>query len=148
MARGKDGFAFFAFSLGYLIGRDSVPGRTTIWDDFEKAGKKAPFDLSQGGTGLGTPEDLRKAFRSFEEAGADQVILLQQSGRTSHEHICESLELFAAEVMPEFKERSDAREAKKQEELAPYIEAALERKDKLPEMKDEDIPVVRSIFKR
>ena len=30
----------------------------------------------------------------------DQVIFLQQAGRNKHEHICESLELFAAEVMP------------------------------------------------
>jgi len=30
------------------------------------------------------------------------VILLNQAGKNSHEHICESLELFAKEVMPEF----------------------------------------------
>jgi hypothetical protein len=33
------------------------------------------------------------------------VILLNQAGKNSHEHICDSLELFAKEVMPEF--RSD-----------------------------------------
>jgi hypothetical protein len=32
----------------------------------------------------------------------DQVILLNQAGKTSHEDICSSLELFAREVMPEF----------------------------------------------
>ena len=32
----------------------------------------------------------------------DQVILLNQAGKTSHQDICDSLELFAAEVMPEF----------------------------------------------
>ncbi len=31
------------------------------------------------------------------------MILLNQAGKNSHEHICESLELFAREVMPEFK---------------------------------------------
>jgi len=31
------------------------------------------------------------------------VILLNQAGKNSHQHICESLELFAREVMPEFK---------------------------------------------
>jgi hypothetical protein len=30
------------------------------------------------------------------------VILLNQAGKNSHEHICDSLELFAREVMPEF----------------------------------------------
>ncbi|MEN3285977.1 MAG: hypothetical protein V7634_277, partial [Bradyrhizobium sp.] len=32
----------------------------------------------------------------------DQVILLNQAGKNSHEHICESLELFGREVLPEF----------------------------------------------
>ena len=31
------------------------------------------------------------------------MILLNQAGKNSHEHICESLELFAREVMPEFR---------------------------------------------
>jgi hypothetical protein len=31
------------------------------------------------------------------------VILLNQAGKNSHEHICDSLELFAREVMPEFR---------------------------------------------
>ena len=31
-------------------------------------------------------------------------MLLNQAGRNTHEHICESLELFAKEVMPEFQE--------------------------------------------
>jgi hypothetical protein len=30
------------------------------------------------------------------------VILLNQAGKTSHQDICESLDLFAKEVMPEF----------------------------------------------
>ena len=29
-------------------------------------------------------------------------MLLNQAGKNTHEHICESLELFAREVMPEF----------------------------------------------
>ena len=33
------------------------------------------------------------------------MILLNQAGRNTHEDICSSLELFAAEVMPEFHER-------------------------------------------
>ena len=60
----------------------------------------------------------------------DQIIFIQQGGRNRHDHICESLELFASEVMPEFKERKAEREAQKQAELAPYIEAALLQKSK------------------
>jgi hypothetical protein len=33
------------------------------------------------------------------------VILLVQTGRVRHEDVCESLELFARHVMPEFHER-------------------------------------------
>ena len=32
----------------------------------------------------------------------DQVILINQIGKNKHEDICQSLELFANEVMPEF----------------------------------------------
>ena len=42
--------------------------------------------------------------RRFETSNIDQVILLNQAGKNSHEHICESLELFAAQVMPEFRQ--------------------------------------------
>jgi len=45
-----------------------------------------------------------------------------------HEHICEAIELFSKEVMPVLKEREDERIKRKQEELAPFIAAALARK--------------------
>jgi hypothetical protein len=41
--------------------------------------------------------------RRFRSSHIDQVILLNQAGKNSHEHICDSLELFAKEVMPEFR---------------------------------------------
>jgi hypothetical protein len=40
--------------------------------------------------------------RRFRSSHIDQVILLNQAGKNSHEDICDSLELFAKEVMPEF----------------------------------------------
>jgi hypothetical protein len=54
---------------------------------------------------------------------------VSQAGRNQHEHICESLELFASAVMPEFKEREDEREKRKMDRLAPAIEAALARRE-------------------
>src|SRR5215510_14702565 len=48
---------------------------------------------------------MRERLRKFEASGVDQVILLNQAGNNTHEHICESLELFAREVMPEFHAR-------------------------------------------
>jgi len=49
-------------------------------------------------------ETIRKKLRRFRSSHIDQVILLNQAGKNSHEHICDSLELFAKEVMPEFRE--------------------------------------------
>ena len=42
---------------------------------------------------------------------------------------CLSLELFAREVLPEFEEREESRAKPKQEELAPFIEQAMMRKE-------------------
>ena len=38
------------------------------------------------------------------------MTFIQQAGMNKHEHICEALELFAADVMPEFKSRAAERE--------------------------------------
>ena len=56
----------------------------------------------------------------------------------------EALELFAGDVMPEFKENEAERVSRKEEELAPFIEAAFERKGQLVEMTDDEIPVYES----
>jgi hypothetical protein len=50
------------------------------------------------------------------------------------------MELFAAEVMPQFKEREAKREKIKEKELEPYIEAA-NQKIKVPQPMEEIPPV-------
>ena len=60
----------------------------------------------------------------------DQVIFMLQTGRNRHEHICESLELFAETVMPRFVEGREQLEAAKAERLAEAIELALARRDR------------------
>ncbi len=139
--RGEDGFRFFGYGLGhhYIFGVHK-PGRTDIWANFEKARGALPG--AGQARGIGTPDQLRQHLRSFEETGVDQVIFIQQGGRNRHDHICESLELFAAEVMPEFVERAAQRERRKAEELAPYIEKALARKKFMPPLADDEIPDV------
>ena len=57
----------------------------------------------------------------------DQVILLNQTGRTPHEDICASLELFAREVMPEFHGREAAHQRWKDDVLSGR--SSLERLD-------------------
>jgi hypothetical protein len=76
------------------------------------------------------------------------VIFLQQAGRNRHDHICESLELFAAELIPAFKSQAAARDARKAEELAPYIAAALKRKAWMKQLADDEIPVVKAAVDR
>ena len=50
------------------------------------------------------------------------MILLNQAGKNTHEHICESLELFAREVMPEFHEREKDHQEWKQGVLSGEIQ--------------------------
>lgn len=149
--RGAEGFEFFGYALASMVTKDQQPGRTDMWGEFIKQrGDKTERmiqesqDLMAQPAGIGTPEDMMAHLKAFQESGVDQVIFMQQAGRNKHEHICESLELFADRVMPEFKKDVADREAKKAEELAPYIEAALARKDWMEPLKDEDIPYIRA----
>ncbi len=142
--RGEDGFRFFGYGLGhhYIFGVHK-PGRTNIWERFEQARPSLP---PAGETrGIGTPAQLREHLASFEESGVDQVIFIQQGGRNRHEHICESLELFAAEVMPGFRDRHEAREKAKREELAPALERAMERKTFMRPLADDEIPEIEAL---
>ena len=52
------------------------------------------------------------------------------------------MELFAKSVMPGFKQRHAGRAARKQAELAPFIEAALRRKPRMTPLGEADIPTI------
>jgi alkanesulfonate monooxygenase SsuD/methylene tetrahydromethanopterin reductase-like flavin-dependent oxidoreductase (luciferase family) len=155
--RGLEGFEFFGFALGslYAFG-EHKPGRTDLWQQFQLArGQQLASDikgmdaaLSGARGGIGTPDDLRQHLAKFEACGVDQVTFIQQAGMNKHEHICESLELFAAEVLPEFRQRDLVRQAEKQAELEPYIAAALARKVRMQALKDDDIPTYVSLGRR
>ena len=93
--RGQESFEFFVYALGALVTQDSVPGRTDLWGDFRKkreasAEAQAVADANGADSafrrapGIGTPDDFRAHIRNFEEAGVDQIILLQQAGRNPH----------------------------------------------------------------
>jgi len=148
--RGLDGFEFFGYALNALVAHDTVPGHSSLWSDFMRdRGNRteaviAATERVGASSGIGTPEDMRRHLEGFEQSGVDQVIFLQQAGHNRHDHICESLELFAAEVMPAFKAKAAAREARKAEQLAPYIAAALQRKSWMKPLADHEIPVVKA----
>jgi alkanesulfonate monooxygenase SsuD/methylene tetrahydromethanopterin reductase-like flavin-dependent oxidoreductase (luciferase family) len=146
--RGLDGGHFFGYSLAhYYVFGQHRPGRTVIWDEFQQNRSRFGFDrdiasrtgqplgaqLMEQGLGalrgaIGTPGQIRTLLEGYEAAGVDQVIFVSQSGNNRHEHICESLELFATRVMPEFHERGPGRETAKLERLAPAMDAALARR--------------------
>ena len=140
--RGMEGAHFFAHGLGHYW-RDGthVPGRTNLWSDFKKQPSSVIEKMDRerkkaGMKGIGSPNLLIENFRALEDAGVDQLILLQQSGNYHHEHICKSLELFGTEVLPQFKERDAIREKVKNEELKPFIDEALQKVEKLEYMKE------------
>jgi alkanesulfonate monooxygenase SsuD/methylene tetrahydromethanopterin reductase-like flavin-dependent oxidoreductase (luciferase family) len=147
--RGQEGFEFFSYAVNALVAHDAIPGRSTLFADFQKSRAASDDEIiaarkaaKVNANGIGTPQDIREHIEGFREAGVDQVIFLQQAGRNQHAHIVESLELFAAEVMPAFKAQAAQREARKAAELAPYLEAAMGRKRWMARLQDHEIPVV------
>jgi alkanesulfonate monooxygenase SsuD/methylene tetrahydromethanopterin reductase-like flavin-dependent oxidoreductase (luciferase family) len=147
--RGLDGCHFFGYSLAhfYVFGNHR-PGVTDVWQDFlenrDKFGFSRPVaartgevlgaQLIEQGLGslrgaIGTPDQIRQLVRRYEEAGVDQLIFISQAGRNRHEDICESMELFAREVMGEYHDRAEEIERQKTERLAPAVARALSRRE-------------------
>ncbi len=135
--RGIDGAHFFAYARGhYEAFGEHEPGRTSIWDEFLArredvglarsaiAADGAPLGVKILNNGLaslrgaiGTPAQVRELIGRYEQAGVDELMLCVQTGKTTHSDIMEALELFAAEVMPEFAQRRPEREEAKRELL-------------------------------
>jgi alkanesulfonate monooxygenase SsuD/methylene tetrahydromethanopterin reductase-like flavin-dependent oxidoreductase (luciferase family) len=146
--RGIEGAHFFGYSLAYYYAfGEHRPGHSNVWSSFlERRGEvgfareivtpdRAPLGvrLLQEGFGslrgaIGTPEQIAELIGRYEAAGVDQMIFVSQAGPNRHQHICESLELFASEVMPRFAERAAERERAKRERLAEAIAQALARR--------------------
>jgi alkanesulfonate monooxygenase SsuD/methylene tetrahydromethanopterin reductase-like flavin-dependent oxidoreductase (luciferase family)/putative sterol carrier protein len=146
--RGIDGGHFFRYSLAhYYVFGDHRPGITNVWEEFQA--KRSQYGLDRGivkaddsqlsvnllqqGTGsmrgaIGTPDQIAELLRRYEEIGVDQAIFVMQAGDNKHEHICESIELFGKQVLPEFAERREQCEAEKEERLAEACKRALARR--------------------
>jgi len=143
--QGIEGAQFFAYGLGHFW-RDGAhfPGQTDLWEEFHQTPESSAEDAHRtrykaGMEGIGSPAELIENFKGYEAAGVDQLILLQQCGNYSHEQICESLKLFAAEVLPQFIERDRELTEAKQRELQPFQDAALARLAPLPERAAEPV---------
>jgi alkanesulfonate monooxygenase SsuD/methylene tetrahydromethanopterin reductase-like flavin-dependent oxidoreductase (luciferase family) len=118
-----DGATFFQFCLRYYNSPDRRrpdPGEVNMWDEYSawKTANPEAADRALSGGLIGSPETIRRKLRKFETSNIDQVILLNQAGRNTHEDISASLELFAAEVMDEFHDNLPAHEQWKAEVMA------------------------------
>jgi hypothetical protein len=146
--RGIDGAHFFGYSLGHFYGSQHLVGGTDLWASFSSertergfareivAPTAAPLAvrLLEAGLGslrgaIGTPGQVSDLIARYEQVGVDQVMFVMQAGKNAHEHICESIELFAKEVLPRFAEGRQEKEAAKAERLAAAAERALARRD-------------------
>ena len=97
------------------------PGSLNLWEEYQAFRRTPQFEKMHAGGLIGSPETIRAKLRKFEASHVDQVILLNQAGRNTHDDICSSLELFAGEVMPEFNERDAEHQDWKHKVLAGEI---------------------------
>jgi alkanesulfonate monooxygenase SsuD/methylene tetrahydromethanopterin reductase-like flavin-dependent oxidoreductase (luciferase family) len=125
MRRGLRGAQYFGFALAFTNG-EVHHGRDHLHREFVRRfgpegaeqppssePEAEPEDETQrtllraGGRGMfiGSPEFVRHNLRRYEDAHIDIMNCTLQFGPRRHEDIMESLELFATQVMPEFKER-------------------------------------------
>src|SRR3954464_2640545 len=135
--RGIDGAHSFGYTLAHYYGiTPHEPGRTNIYEELLQRRKEAGFAreivtaesaplgvrIMQQGLGslrgaIGTPEQIADLVRRYEAGGVDQLGFVMQAGNNRHEHICEALELFGKEVIPQFAEGREEREREKAERL-------------------------------
>ncbi len=139
LERGLENYLFFCYTTcHYYLHGIHRPGTTNIWEEFQanrqqlgltvedkkQSVLREAFEKITGPLrgAIGTPDQVRQVLLGYEAAGVDMVIFQAQAGNARHEDVCESFELFAREVMPEFKERDGKARAAKHARLAPTIE--------------------------
>ena len=147
--RGIDGAHFFAYSLGHFYGGGTHRvGDSNLWQSFGTDRAEHGFAreivyanaqplsvrLLQAGMGsqrgaIGTPGQVTDLLARYEAAGVDQVMFVMQAGRSRHEHICESIELFAREILPRFADGREENELAKADRLTAAVDKALARRE-------------------
>jgi hypothetical protein len=146
--RGIDGAHFFGYSLGHFYGGGTHRvGDSNLWQSFgtdrtehgfareiiSASAQPLAVRLLQAGMGslrgaIGTPAQVAELIARYEAAGVDQLMFAIQAGNNRHEHICESIELFAREVLPRFADGREQKELAKADRLAAAVDKALARR--------------------
>jgi alkanesulfonate monooxygenase SsuD/methylene tetrahydromethanopterin reductase-like flavin-dependent oxidoreductase (luciferase family) len=105
---GLRGAMYFTQAMIHYYGAERPVGRIEMSRDF------LPDDYVQGfrrmrntpqsqlSSVIGDPSSAREAVRRFVDAGVDELILVMQTGTTTHELTMESIRTFAEKVMPFF----------------------------------------------
>lgn len=121
--RAREGVEFFGFGLtgGHMFGVSDP--HFHLWDAFTefKEGRgdiraraasvpQKMIDIGSRfadvpGVLMSGPERARRFVAAIEKTHVDGLLLNQHFGHTAHEHLMESIEIFATEVIPEFRER-------------------------------------------
>jgi alkanesulfonate monooxygenase SsuD/methylene tetrahydromethanopterin reductase-like flavin-dependent oxidoreductase (luciferase family) len=135
--KGLSGAQFFGFVFGWMHGHNTY-GRDNVYREFRKRAdaedsaeaREAATDLEpedesarvlyrmgRRGMFIGSPKFIRENIRQYEAAHLDILNLFSQCGDRKHEDIMASLELFAKEVMPEFKERHHVQQQWREQQL-------------------------------
>jgi alkanesulfonate monooxygenase SsuD/methylene tetrahydromethanopterin reductase-like flavin-dependent oxidoreductase (luciferase family) len=136
--KGLRGAQSFGYVFGWMHGH-LTPGRDNIYRDFrrkqeaatatleaqdtavalepEDESARALYRMGRRGMFMGSPAYIRENIRAYERAHVDVLLFLSQCGDRRHEDIMASLELFAKEVMPEFKERHHLQQRWREEQL-------------------------------
>ncbi|MGH2364348.1 MAG: LLM class flavin-dependent oxidoreductase [Chloroflexota bacterium] len=135
--KGLRGAQYFGFVFGWMNGHHTY-GQDNIYREFrrrydaeesaekreqvtelepEDESAKVLYRMGRRGGLIGSPKYILETARQFEAAHVDVMNLFSQCGDRKHEDIMESLELFAKEVMPEFKERHPQHQQWREQQL-------------------------------
>jgi len=135
--KGLSGAQYFGFVFGWMHGHATY-GRDNVYREFRKRADaedtaqareaatalepedesaRVLYRMSRRGMFIGSPQFIRENIRQYEAAHLDILNLFSQCGDRKHEDIMESLELFAKEVMPEFKERHHLQQKWREQQL-------------------------------
>ena len=134
MNRGLRGAQFFGFALGFTNGevhhgrdhlnrefvkRFGLEGKSNVVTETEPDDEtqRTLFRAGRRGNFIGSPDFVRENLRKYEDAHIDIMNFYIQVHERTHEHIMETLELFAKEVMPEFQERHHLHQKWREQQL-------------------------------
>ena len=79
--------------------------------------QRALWRAAQRGGCIGTPDFVRDTLQKYEDAHLDLMIFVAQAGARKHEDVMDSIHRFGTKVLPEFKERHEAHQKWRAQQL-------------------------------